>query len=267
MGIEKIDGRVLSVHHHKDGSAVTQAYSAGATTLDVEDATDFHEEGGTLVLPDGSKPTYDSADMDDDTITLTSGLTIDLEDEDYIRTFPVRNQRWAMVEVYGYEDPLRVRIRHQHWSWLKLGAREEGKQEPVTIVFDGDDWVIWDIEGARPKVSADVATACRTFRYTAEGVGEPEYKGVRFEEDYAGTVESVRMKIKGGAVTSDATFDLLLNGSSIQTMVVSAGEQFSPRYSLDQDFEAGDKFRVEMTDPADALPDIVVWVHVDLDSD
>ena len=78
--MDRISGRILNVEADRDGSTVTQDALSGTSTLYMEDATDFTETGGQLVLLDGSRVTYDSADMDEDTVTLTDPLVDDVLD-------------------------------------------------------------------------------------------------------------------------------------------------------------------------------------------
>lgn len=266
-GVTGLRGQVNSVRAEKSGSALAADAAIAATVLYVDDASDFAETGGTLALESGDKVEYNSADMDADSITLAAGLTEAFEEGDFIRTWPVVNVRWANVDLYGEDDPLVCQVPHHLNPWLPLGSRQEEKREEVVCIEIDDVWYIWDVLSRRNRLSSEHASNNRIFRYTSEGVGDALYRGVPLTDEFGGNVYATRMKIKGGAVSVNATYDLLKNGVSIQTLTVLAGQQRSAKYLLNVDFDDNDRFRVEYTDPKDSTPNIVLWVYVQLDND
>lgn len=265
--IDRIDGRILNVLSETDGSAVVSDAFVGDSTLSVDDATDFHERGGKLVLHDGSKITYDSADMDADTVTLTDPLVIDVPEGTFVKTYPIAAAHWAEVDIFGYDEATLVRVPHHYWPWLKLGARTEDEQELVTVVYDGQDWTVFDVKGtAVPQLSDAHATRERIFRYTSEGIAADGYKGVKLTEEHSGNAYQCRVK-SATAVTGSSVWKLLRNGAVVGTMTIPAGSQFSPMVAIDEDFDNGDRFRIEFTDPSDATANVVVWVYARLNTD
>lgn len=265
-GMQRLNGRILAVQTDTDGSTAAADAAVSDTVLYVNDASDFHEGGGQLKLDDGKLITYSSADMDADSISLVAPLAIEVLEGAFVSTFPVVKTRWASCEIFGYDDPLNVLVPLHYWAWLRGGAREESKQERVTVIYDGNDWIVFNVEGvAASNLSSDNASSERIFRYTSEGLGADGYLGVKLVEDSGGTITACRV-MSETAVTVAADFDLLLNETSISTMTIPAGSKFSPLYSLTVAFGVGDQLRVEHTAPADSTPNLVVWVYANLDN-
>jgi len=268
---QTILGYVLNVSLERAGSSVVADASSGDTVLYFEDASDFAEEGGSVKLQNGDTVEYDSADMDADTITLTNPLTIDVPEDTYIVVFPVANYYQASVEIESYDNAILVRVPHHYWAFLPLGQRDDDKSEQVRLWYDGDDWSIVDVGGvARVRLSNGVSTSLKTFRYTAEGIAPGGYLGVKFLDPYSGTIDTARLRLYDGVVSSDATFDVLVNDASVGTITVPAGSS-SGSTNIGASFVDGDKIRIEFTDPADATASpanpLKVWLDVTLDND
>lgn len=104
----------------------------------------------------------------------------------------------------------------------------------------------------------------RVFRWTGECNGGAGFTGSTLT-GYNGLAQGARMSL-GGAPTSTATFDLLLNGISILTFTFPAGETETQILDLnDLAFDEGDTWAVEETDPKDSAGDYIVWVYVQVD--
>ena len=246
-----LHGRVLDVYQEHGGSPTNDGRLAGHTTLSLEDASDFAEEGGTLVLQDGTLAEYDSADMDTDVISLTDPLPLDVPEDTFIAVHPLVSWRDAAIQVDEIgDDPLTVRVPHHYWPLLPLGARSDNEREHAVIWYDGEDWAIIDIGGtAKAKLSSDVASNHRVHRYTAEGEPTDGYFGIKDTDPFSGTIQQVQVVFEGTAtVNSLSTFDMLLNGVSFATVTVSPGVGVvSSPVAVSVDVVDTDKLRVDFT--------------------
>jgi hypothetical protein len=264
-------GYVLDVSLESAGSSVTTDAIAGATTLYLDDATDFAEGGGSLKLQSGVTVEYNSADMDADTLTLSSPLPLDVPEDTHIAVYPVANFYQAQIEVESYDDPILVRVPHHYWAFLPLGQRADDSGEQVRLWYDGNDWSIVDVGGlARVRLSNGVSTSLKTFRYTAEGIGPGGYLGVKFLDPYAGSIDTARLKLNAGPVTSPARFDIMINDASVGHITVAAGAATGSAI-IGATFADGDKIRIDFTDPADATAStanpLQIWLDVTLAND
>lgn len=265
-GVAAIRGFVIDVYVDGAGSSLTVDVSAGASVLSVQDASDFAEAGGTLVLPDGTKAEYDSADMDADTVTLSAGLADDQTEGSVITPHPPSSILYAIVDPHGAEDndPVVCRVPHSLWPLLPVGTRNSAKrQESVIAVLIDGDWMLVDVVGIQnARLSSDNAPPERILRYTV-AENSPGFVGVRNDQT-AGETWQVNITC-ASAPTADATFDLLFNGASVVTMTIPAGKKRSPLAPVVQAFDASDKWKVEQTDPKDCGADIVLFLYFTLD--
>lgn len=268
--LHAIEGRLISVWPTEAGSAVTADTFAGVTAIAVEDAGDFNESGGNLILPDGTVAAYTSVDMDTDTITLASATTADLVEGDYILVSPAQTNYHGDVEVLGFDDPLVAVIPYYLYPWVKLGDRDAADQETVLLAYNGYEWFILDIPNKVPVLSDEHADNSRIFEYRFEcdpsDAGDG-YKGIKLK-GYSGTIQSVTVTLETTAPTGDEVYDILLNGVSFVTVTIPGGSMTASEDVADVAFVAGDRFRVEFTDTdPDSEGPIVVDIAVTLASD
>ena len=147
-------GRIVSVDVITLGDNLAADASSGATTITVEDAADFDEDGGQLLL-NGVVYTY--AACDDDTGVI-SGLDPTLaaaavEGDDVSVYDPlyaiVATDKVAQVAVIGDDgsvDMLECAVALHLVDKLEEGVRG-GKGESVKIELDGGEWLVVDIGG------------------------------------------------------------------------------------------------------------------------
>lgn len=151
-----LHGTLVSISEQTMGDTLTASFAIGATTLSVVDAADF-DEGGGSVLIGGNVYTYDSADLDLDTIHLTSGLTVSASLGDAVSVWDpdgavVVTERVALVQADDQEDgdPLTVDIDHSLASVLAQTTFSLGQS--VSLVADGDGYRLAAIHGKNSQV-------------------------------------------------------------------------------------------------------------------
>jgi hypothetical protein len=104
----------------------------------------------------------------------------------------------------------------------------------------------------------------RIFRWTGTSNGGAAFTGSSLT-GYNGTMQGVVLSC-GVAPTSDATFDLLISGTSVKTLTVLSGDTSTEIYNLDDlPFQETDTFVVEQTTPQDSGADYIMWVYVKVD--
>jgi hypothetical protein len=148
-------GRVLAVQEIRAGSALAANVSAAATSITVDDAADFDENGGTLLLTDETGATTETkaySAVDDDTGVITvAALTNGYSQGDAVEVYPAVVSRYATVRLEDVEgEDIYVRIPRSFTGVLPPGVRdvEAGEGESVLVRWDTTDWVLVDIRGA-----------------------------------------------------------------------------------------------------------------------
>jgi len=271
-------GTVLDVYKEYAGSPTTQDAFTGDTVLYLEDASDFAEEGGTLVLDDGIPLEYDSADLDADTVSLTVPLARaslgGLVAESFVLVHPMITWRSVSLHVDGFDEPMIARVPHHYWPWLPLGARDDTvRRETIRITFDGEDWSVTDIEGAAvPGFSKVFADPRRVLRYEVDGALPENSTGVKLTEVGRGTIQGMRIECTTAPTDGDVTLDLILSGTDIGSATVSSGDNWSDLSDIaNVPFNAHDRFRIFYADADNLLGDDThpnyVYVFVTLDND
>ncbi|MFK0058003.1 hypothetical protein ACIQTN_02040 [Streptomyces werraensis] len=145
------EGYVHSVEVVTAGSYLDGAHTAGTTTLKVMDAADFNEEGGSFIM-DGVTLDYVSADLEADTITLASPLSVDVEESTALDISPLTYEKQALVVVDDYDEAITAVIPHTLYDRLAEGMREEGERESVSIELRGNIWYVEDVFGIEPVI-------------------------------------------------------------------------------------------------------------------
>lgn len=144
-------GYIYDVRLAVAGSYVTEDTAAGVTVLQVDDAVDFVETGGTLTIA-GVNYEYVSADMETDTITLATPLAVDMDAADADEAFPRVVSKEAAVVVEDYEDAISARVPHSLHDRLALGIREDEDREYVGISDDSGSWSVVDVFAGEPVI-------------------------------------------------------------------------------------------------------------------
>ena len=147
-------GRIVSVDVITLGDNLAADAAMSDTTITVEDAADFDEDGGSLLLND---VVYTYVACDDDT-GIISGLdpvlaAAAVEGDDVSVYDPlyaiVATDKVAQVAVIGDDgavDMLECAIALHLADKLEEGVRG-GKGESVKIELDGGEWLVVDIRG------------------------------------------------------------------------------------------------------------------------
>lgn len=174
-----IDGHLTEVVENNRGTQATAAATAGSTVLQVDDISDFPEPPGTLAIPndDGTVTHYDYTDLtleqtgiDEDgtpqasgTITLATGLTTDVADDDPIWLViadQVATDAYGIVDLTGDQsgaapdggDVVQVPITYEQRAVYAPGAYDP----PIPVQLSDDLQHIDTSPGLRPSISADI---------------------------------------------------------------------------------------------------------------
>jgi hypothetical protein len=166
-------GFIHSVTSTPHGSRLVTAEAAGSTVLNVNDAGDFAEDGGTLVVstPDTGDLTkvneteydYSTVDYDADTVTLTSGLVVAAEEGDWVKVVPQGLSKVATVVIADRDEAVLAAVPVSLTRVVPDGVRTEGEHEPVVIALRDYEWTITDLPGR--------AAALRSVDYSAGTTG------------------------------------------------------------------------------------------------
>ena len=145
-------GKILDVSIQVTGSVLDADYAIGATVLSLVDTSDFDELGGGVVI-NGVSYTYSGKDTDNETITLTTGLTAAVVADDRVDISPASEEKWAMIDLQASEDAISARVPLMLYDRLALGVRDPLLQETVlTYIDESGDWVVFDLIGQIPHV-------------------------------------------------------------------------------------------------------------------
>lgn len=164
MNVEQ--GKVVEVTITYAQAEVTSAAIVGATTIFVDDVSDFDENGGSVQIGALVYAYTTITDLDDTTIvdepansiTLTTGLTVALESGDKVFLYPLVDEKYATVVSPAADDSLRCRVPQSLQPLFVDGVREEYDQESVWIELDpGRGWYIKDVASAM-KVQGSVVS-------------------------------------------------------------------------------------------------------------
>lgn len=165
-----IQGLILEVSILPSGSKLTADHPISSTVLNVGDATAFDETGGGVTIL-GIPYTYISADLEADTITLSSGLTTAVPEATSVMLNPPGEEKWAMVDQELGEDMIMARVPHWLADKIPDGIREESDREAVTLSLEYAGWTVTDVVGQQPITEAllnDAITAAIEAQATAD---------------------------------------------------------------------------------------------------
>jgi len=147
-------GTVKSVTDERQGGEVAVQAISGDTTLVLDDASDFEEDGGEFG-PTLEDQGYAYTGVDYDTNTLTGleaiGVTVaaTLEPGNWIAPWSGDHEdtvRIAEVDT-GDGPPLEARVPLTLKPLLPLGVREPGTEEQVEVDEMGDEVVVVSVRG------------------------------------------------------------------------------------------------------------------------
>lgn len=151
MAVELSSGRIVSVSSSNAGAGLDGDHASGVTELAVDDAGEFFESGGLLLI-DGDTLTYTGigGDDDEDTIIFLSAPTSNAyDDNSRAEVLPVTPTLTAQVvrEGEGASEP--AVVLHVLEAFLPLGIRDPDDQEFARLMTDreGDGWVVYDVRG------------------------------------------------------------------------------------------------------------------------
>lgn len=153
---DRVAGHVLEVHHEQQGAIVATAGAIGATYLEVDDVTDFEEDGGQVeheVSATGALTVYSYSGIDEDLnrILLTGTLTVASAVPDPVRVYPHSREKIAVVAVDDVEaeEPVHAIIRHALRPLLPTGVRQ-GRlvdSEAIELELVDDEWQAAELSG------------------------------------------------------------------------------------------------------------------------
>lgn len=262
-----VHARVVSVYDVNDGGELSGDHLSGST-ITLVDASDFADDGGKLFINGEEVHDYLSVNYETNVITLSDTLVYPWADGTRVECYPLTPTRIAQVLTYDDDDEDfgEARVPHHYTAFMNIGQRlKKRNQESVVLIHDGQSWVVFDILGKRTKVTADHASAERTFRYTAEGLAGAGYTGVKIKGN-DGTALAARAHV-ATAPTSTATISLMLNNSIVATFTILSGKKWSNTVTLTNVFDESDQWRVEHTDPKNCGANLVVYLYVTINVD
>jgi hypothetical protein len=157
-------GRVTTITPDRRGDTLLTATGTGTTVLEVEDTTDFDEDGGWLVIADSAPIAYTGLDDDAGTVDLAApvgavfeaGLPIDLWDPTVPPTGAKVVEYVASVDV-GHGVVPGVTIPHE-----LIPAAGVDNLIDASVALDEDDdaaWYIAQVFGREPSIDLSYADA------------------------------------------------------------------------------------------------------------
>jgi hypothetical protein len=156
-----MQGRVVAVEEKLFGSELAVATTGGETTIFVEDALDFEEDGGQAQVyvdnVSGEIIQYSSADPDTGALVLTAPIVGAFPAETELVLYPRVIERVAHVmfsDDAGAAEAVEARVPHWLYDRMEVGIRDEGTTdgETVNVEYEGDELVITDMTGQEPLV-------------------------------------------------------------------------------------------------------------------
>lgn len=228
----EMTGRVRSVDTVEYGDLLDGDHAIGVTTLQLQDAADFDEDGGYLRL-NGVVLTYTEADLDLDTVTLADPLAVAALDGDAVSSWdPVANavssDLFALVAVDGTDtadDALEAIVDHPLAPLLPEGIRGT-TGEAVELRYRGDDLFVTGIRGRAPLLPGYVNDDTSTW----SGLGDLILTLTKTPKP-----GSLQIKLNGHELeTTDWTYDAELNRVTVSsTSWMEAGATLTAYYSYD----------------------------------
>lgn len=148
-----MQGFILEVSIARVGSELDVDVLAGATTLPVIDISAFTDETGLAVDQvevAGAVLTVSDADVALSTLTVLLGPDTDLDAGTAVLPLPPVLEKWAMVEVNGFDEPVSALVGGDLYDRIPDGVRDPEDQEPVVVEMQNGDWTVVNIIGEEP---------------------------------------------------------------------------------------------------------------------
>jgi hypothetical protein len=170
-------GTVLEVSSAPVGDVLAAAALAGATTLFIDDTSDFDPAEGGYLLIGAQVVQYTAVDDDAETITLAAPLAVNADVDDPVYVWDVglnaiAKEYRALVAVPGAlanDDALDAVIAQSLGALFQEGIRDPGTGETVVLEQQGTDWVIVDARSKGSAVGFTRATSTVTTDALAPG--------------------------------------------------------------------------------------------------
>lgn len=161
-------GKLLSVETRNLGEPLTVAASIGATSLSVEDATTFDENGGAVTI-EGVTYSYSGITVDPDTLILTAATTVALDEGVKVDVFPASPVKTALVSLEDGGDTIPATVPHTLLEKFADGTRDVSQAEAVTLERRGNyEFVLVD------SVAEPLSQTSLGYVEGAQGVGLTE---------------------------------------------------------------------------------------------
>lgn len=154
--METLIGRCISVDTLADGDTLAQGSLAGQTTIYVNDVSPFATEtdSGTVSIGE-TEYDYFFVDEEMDSLSLSSPLTEDVEEGEFVFRLPVQHQRVATV-AFEDGDPIEARVPHFLYPMLPEGMRDDVEAETVEIVKASSGYVVFDVNYRTPLIQGEL---------------------------------------------------------------------------------------------------------------
>lgn len=156
-----IAGTVLAISQVSLGDVLAADATAGDTTITVDDAADFAEGGGTILIG-GQLDDYTSVDDETGVMVLVDALNADALQGDRVDLAdpagsPAREWQ-ALVAPQGSVDAdeaIEATLNYAIVPLLPEGIRDPGTGESVTLTRDGTEWQVTNVHGQQPDLHSD----------------------------------------------------------------------------------------------------------------
>lgn len=204
-------GIIQAVTEEVAGDELDADVAAGGLTLTLGDALDFNEDGGQLLLGVEVLP-YASADLELNTIELTTGPAAGWPAETPVEVYPQTVERIALVQLDLDGEAVEARVPHALFDRLPLGTRDGG--ERVSLGLDGGEWVLGDLLGQQPVVDGSYIVPETLPPVEPQGPTEPPASSPALSA--VGSVSAITL-VAEGVVDPSTVLDYFMDGVLIET--------------------------------------------------
>jgi hypothetical protein len=153
-----MQGFILEVSITRTGDELDTDHLTGDTVLQLTDASDFTdaEDPVTEVEVDVELYAVLAVDPVANTVTIPApGLTADYDAGTQVYTLPATREKWALVEVNGYDEPVSALIGGDLYDKITDGVRDPEGQEPVVLELQNGDWTVVNLIGEEPSLDGE----------------------------------------------------------------------------------------------------------------
>lgn len=145
------NGYINAVAIVKAGSNLKEDAASSSTTIYLDNAYDFNEGGGNVEI-NGVVYAYTAADLENDVLTLATGLTADVEASFPASVIPNAMEKRASISMADTGDSIDVRVPHNLYDRIPEGIRADNERESVTVEISGGEWAIVDVFGKEASI-------------------------------------------------------------------------------------------------------------------